>query len=127
MHGHRNLQLIHVCLNEAYSRVWVGKHLPYMFPIKNGLKQGDALTQLLFNFALKCAIRMVQVNQDGLKLNCIHRLLVYADGVNILGGSVHSVRGNGGALVVAGREMGLEVNCDRTEYMVMSGDGWDWK
>ena len=63
------------------------------------------------------------MNQDGLKLNCIHRLLVCADGVNILGGSVHTVRGNGGALVVAGREMGLEVNGDRTEYMVMSGDG----
>jgi len=46
-----------MCLNETYNRVWVGKHLSHMFPIRNGLKQGDALVQLLFNFALEYAIR----------------------------------------------------------------------
>jgi hypothetical protein len=50
-----------------------------MFPTKNGLKQGDALPPLLFNFDLKHAIRKVQVNQDGLKLNGTHLLLVYDD------------------------------------------------
>jgi len=38
-----------VCMNETYSRVWVGKHLSDMFPIRNGLKQGDVLSLLLFN------------------------------------------------------------------------------
>ena len=53
-----------------------------MFPIRNGLKQGDALSPVLFNFALEYAIRRVQVHQDGLKLNGTHHLLAYADDVN---------------------------------------------
>jgi hypothetical protein len=48
-----------------------------------------------------------------LKLNGIHQLLVYADDVNILGGSVHTVKKNAEALVVATKEIGLEVNADK--------------
>ena len=62
--------------------------------IRNGFKQGDALLPLLFNFALEYAIKSVQINQDGLKLNGTHQLLAYADDVNILGGSVHTIRKN---------------------------------
>jgi len=75
-----------------------------MFPVRNGLKTGNALSQLLFNFTLEYAIRRVQVNQDGLKLNGTHQLLVYADGANILGGSEHTIKENAKALVVASKE-----------------------
>ena len=116
------VRLIKMCLTETYSRVWVGKNLSDMFPIRNGLKQGDALSPLLFNFALEYAIRRVQVNQDGLKLNGTHQLLAYADDVNILGGSAHTVKENAEALVVAPKEAGVEVNADKTKYMIMSRD-----
>jgi hypothetical protein len=75
---------------------------------------------LLFNFVLDYAIRRVQINQDCLKLNGTHQLLVCADDVNILGGSVHSVKKNTKALVVASRKIGLKVNSDKNKYMVMS-------
>ena len=99
------VSLIKMCLNEMYSKVREGKNLSAMFPIRNGLKQGDAVSPLLFNYALEYAIRRVQVNQDGLKLNGTHHLLAYADDVNILGGSVHTVRKNAEALVVATKEI----------------------
>jgi hypothetical protein len=63
---------------------------------------------------------MVQVNQGGLKLNGSHQLLLYADDVNILGGSVHTVNEKTDTLVAAIKEIGLEVNADKTKYMVMS-------
>ena len=73
------------------------------------MKQGDGLSPLLFNFALEYAIRRVQVNQDGLKLNGTHRPLVYDDDDDddddTLGGSVHTIEKNTKALVVASKNL----------------------
>jgi hypothetical protein len=61
------VRLIKMCLNETYSKVHIGKHLS-----DNGLKQGDALSPLLFNFTLEYAIKKVPKNQVGLKLSGTH-------------------------------------------------------
>jgi hypothetical protein len=53
-------RLIKMCLHEKYSKVHIGEYLSDSFPIENCLKQGDALSPLLFNFALEYAIRKVQ-------------------------------------------------------------------
>ena len=57
-----------------------------------------------------------------MKLNGTHLLLVYADDVNILGDSIHTSEGNTEALVVVSKENGLDVNADKTKYMVTSQD-----
>ena len=111
-----------MCLPETYSRVRVGKNLSDTFPIRNGLKQGDAVSPLPFSYALDYAIRRVQVNQDGLKLEGTHQLLLYADDVYKLGGIVHTIEENAEPLEVASKQIGLEVNTDESKYVVITRD-----
>jgi hypothetical protein len=81
-----------MCLNETYSKVHIGKHLSDNFLIQNGLKQREALSPLLFNFAVKYAIRKVQGNQVGLKLKWTLQLLVYAQYVTLFGCNVDTMK-----------------------------------
>jgi hypothetical protein len=111
-----------MCLNETYSKVRIGKHLSDSFPIQNALKQRDALSPLLFNFALEYTIRKVQENQAGLKLNGTHQLLAYADDMNRLEDNINTVNKNTQTLSDASEEVGLEVNVEKTKYMLVSRD-----
>ena len=87
------VRLIKMCLNETYSRVSVDKHMYDMLHIKSGMKP-DALSPLFFNFALEYTIRRVQINQDYLKLNGTHQLLVYAGDFKVWGRSIHNIKKN---------------------------------
>jgi hypothetical protein len=107
-------------LNGTYSKVLTSKHLSESFPIQNGLEQGDALSPLLFNFALEFAIRKVQETQVGLKLNRTHQLLAYADDVNLLGDNIDTRKKNTETLIDASKEVGLEINVEKTKYMLLS-------
>jgi hypothetical protein len=108
-----------MCLNETYSKVRVGKLLSDKFPIQKGLKQGDALSTLHFNFTLKYAIWSVQENEVALKLNGSHQLLVYADDVNMLDDSINTIKENILSLLEASRDIGPEINAEKTKYVIM--------
>ncbi|KAJ4433939.1 hypothetical protein ANN_16258 [Periplaneta americana] len=71
---------------------------------------------------VKYAIRKVQDNREDLELNGLHQQLVYVDDVNMLGENPQTIRENTGILLEASKEIGLEVNPEKTKYMIMSRD-----
>jgi hypothetical protein len=109
-----------MCLNETYSTVHISKCFSDSFPIQNVLNQGDALSPLLFNFGLEYVIRKFQENQMGLKLNVSHQLLAYADDVNLLRDNIDTAKKNIETLIDASKEIGLEINVEKTKYLLLS-------
>ena len=87
---------------------------------KNGLKQGDVLLPLLFNFTLECAIWRKQADQEGIKLFGTHQRLFYDDDLNVLVASICTIKENTEASVFISNEICLELNDKKTKYMVMT-------
>jgi ABC-type lipoprotein release transport system permease subunit len=113
------VRLITICLKQKHSKVLIGKAFADNFSMQNGLKQGAALSPLLFNFALEYTTRKVPENQVGMKLNGTHHLLVYANDVILLSDNINTIK-NTQTLIDASKEVGLEVNTEKTKYMLLS-------
>jgi hypothetical protein len=90
------------------------------------LEKEDTLLPLLFNIALEYAIIKEQENQVGLKLNGTHHLLAYTDDVNLLGDNIDTIKRNMETLTDPGKEIGLGINIEKTEYMLVSGRTRPW-
>jgi hypothetical protein len=114
------VRLIKICLNETYSKVCISKHLSDTFPILKWSKTRRCFIAIVFNFVLEYAIRKVQENQVGLKLNGTHQLLIYIDDVNLLGNNTDTIKKNQETLIVASKEVDLKVNTEKTKYMLLS-------
>jgi hypothetical protein len=82
-------------------------------------EQGDVSSPLLFNFDLEYVIMNAQQNEEGRELNETYQFLAYADRDDIAGGNIKAVKKDAAALLEVSREVGLEVNSERTKYMVM--------
>jgi hypothetical protein len=88
----------------THSKVHIGKHFSGTFPIQN---------------ASEYAIRNVQENQSGVKLNGTHQLLFYAHDVNLLGHNINTIKKNTQTLIDASKGVGLEVNSEKAKYMFL--------
>jgi uncharacterized protein YdeI (BOF family) len=100
-------------LNETYSKVRIGKHLPDSFPIQNGLKQGDASSRSASGHTS---------TKDHLKMCRSSQNQPYAGDVNLLGDIIDTIEKNTETLTDASNEVGLQRNEGKTKYMLLSRD-----
>jgi hypothetical protein len=115
------IRLSKTCLIKTYSKVCIGKNQICLmhFPFRMVWKRDD-LSLLILNFALEYSIRKVQETQEGLELNGTPQFLAYGDDVNITDKKTNTIRNNIEGLLEASRMVSLEVNAEKTMYMVVS-------
>ena len=109
------VRLIKRCLDGTQSKVRIGNYLSSSFPVENGLKQGDALSPLIFNFELEYAIKKVQKARFGLDMNYTHQILAYVGDVNLVGDDIRTIKRNANILLNACKNIGLAVNTGKME------------
>jgi hypothetical protein len=112
---------IKMCVNETYFRVHIGKNLTsFLFRYSEWPETRKCVVIMFFIVALEYAIRRVQEKQERIKLIGMPQLLGCADDVNVVGENIYTIQKKHRALLYTSDEVGLEVNPDKTKYMLMS-------
>ena len=114
------VKMTSVCLRGVRSRILAEGQVSDAFDVNTGLRQGDGLSPLLFNLVLEKVVRALENVRGGVDLGGIIKNQGYADDINLLGETREDVRRLCGELLIMARRVGLEVNEDKTEYLVMS-------
>jgi sorting nexin-29 len=114
------VRLIKMTMQESKAQVRIGGDLTDEFPVNNGLKQGDGLAPILFNFALEHIIRQLPVDTNSSLVNKSSQIIGYADDINIVARSRTIAKEIFIKLEDTAKEIGLKINSDKTKAMVMT-------
>lgn len=115
---HKLISLTKLTLHNVTSCVRIRNRLSESFTTADGLRQGDPLASLLFNIVLEKAVRSSNVNVHNTIYRKSVQLVAYADDIDIVARSVRHLEEPFTALRMEAANLGLEVNVDKTKYMV---------
>ena len=119
------IKMIKLTLKDTDNRVRIKGKLSKKFKVKEGLRQGDPLSPILFNCALEYVVRKANLNRSGLLYHKSHQCLAFADDVAILTRSrtaLHKAMVN---LEEEAQKMGLQINEDKTKLMTWTEKEYD--
>lgn len=114
----KSVNLVRVCLKDR-NRIKLNNQMSKTFNIHSGLKQGDALSFLLFNLILEHIIKEMQKDEDSRQLNDITQLLTYADDVALLEDNKETLINNTKTLLDKTKELGLQISVEKIKYMII--------
>jgi len=105
-------------MNETRYQVRVDCTLSEEFEVITGIKQGDALSPILFNIALEKVIRSVQSNKLGINIGkTTLDVLGFADDLNLVGENKEIIVRNAKTLIQEAKKIGLEINEEKTKVI----------
>lgn len=115
------IRLIKECMENSKCKIKIGTFISDSFEVQSGVRQGDGLSPILFNFVLEKALQKLRNENIGISLgNYKINLLAYADDIVILGQTEDDIRKLFKLLEDETRITGLKINSDKTKYMQIS-------
>jgi len=113
------IALVKMCNSNTNLKVRFWQETSTQFKVQTGLRQGDALSPMLFNLTLEKVVRDM-TKERKMNLGELNVLLAYADDIVIMGNSRDEVIQTTRKLLKTSKRMGLEVNQQKTKYNCMS-------